>query len=182
MAPPHHGFSLLRDAALRLATEVGAARALLNPRQSTPVEYVGSTLNSDAPGQSSSSVRAGMPAPEALLEGITGGMHITKMFGAGFVLLCYSANGEVPRELSALARNRVPSPASLTVVCIASVGEPATNVYVDCMGQFRARYVAAAGSVYLVRPDGYLAACWKACGVADVRAALAACGNTEHGG
>ena len=45
MAPPHHGFKLMRGAALRLASESHAVRSLINPRQSTPVDYPDSPLN-----------------------------------------------------------------------------------------------------------------------------------------
>jgi 3-(3-hydroxy-phenyl)propionate hydroxylase len=51
MAPPNHGFRLLREAALRLATEDAAVAALLNPRQSTPVDYVGSPLKPGRAGK-----------------------------------------------------------------------------------------------------------------------------------
>ena len=45
MAPPDYGFKLLREAALRLTTENPAVSSLVNPRQSTPVEYVNSPLS-----------------------------------------------------------------------------------------------------------------------------------------
>jgi 3-(3-hydroxy-phenyl)propionate hydroxylase len=144
------------------------------------MEYVGSPINTVSLERPSSPVRAGMPAPEARLEGVAGETHLTEMFGAGFVLLCYSANGELPRELAHLGRSQSPSPVSLVVACIASSGRAATNVYLDRLGQFRSRYAAAPGCVYLIRPDGYLAACWSACGATEVRAALVTCGLTAN--
>ena len=178
MAPPHRGFRLFRDAALRLATEFDAARPLLNPRQTTPVEYVDSPLNTVA-DHPSTRLRAGMPAPDARLDSVAGDSHVTEWFGRGFVLLCYRTGGELPRELRRLARPYAHAPASLTVVCIVSAGHAATNVFVDRLGQFATRYGAEHGSVYLVRPDGYLAACWRAGDVAEIHAALATCG-LEH--
>ena len=69
MAPPHHGFALMRDAALRLALVSPCVRPLINPRQSSPVEYADSPLNqSDHGGVFGGSARAGMPAPEAKLR------------------------------------------------------------------------------------------------------------------
>ena len=158
MAPPNYGFKLMRDAALRLATENAAVSALLNPRQSTPVEYVDSTLNlgSDATG----TVRAGMPAPEAKLSGPTGDVHLTSCFGSAFVLLCFSESA-LPADLTDLATDSGTSPATLKVVRISNQGQLGQNTLVDELGQARSRYGAAQGSVYLVRPDGYLMGCWK---------------------
>ncbi|MEY2954262.1 MAG: hypothetical protein RLZZ401_2349, partial [Pseudomonadota bacterium] len=44
MAPPNAGFTLMREAALRLAGEDEGVRSLINPRQSTPICYRGSPL------------------------------------------------------------------------------------------------------------------------------------------
>ena len=158
MARPNYGFKLMREAALRLATEDAAVSALLNPRQSTPVEYVGSSLNlgSDATG----TVRAGMPGPEAKLSGPTGDVRLTSCFGSAFVLLCFSESA-LPADLTDLATDSGTSPATLKVVRISSQGQPGQNTLVDELGQARSRYGAAQGSVYLVRPDGYLMGCWK---------------------
>jgi 3-(3-hydroxy-phenyl)propionate hydroxylase len=45
MAPPHAGFELMRQAALRLSLENEQVRSLANPRQSTPIIYSHSPLN-----------------------------------------------------------------------------------------------------------------------------------------
>ena len=42
----------------------------------------------------------------------------------------------------------------------------------DELGQARARYGAIEGSTYLVRPDGYLMACWKTADAAEIAVAL----------
>ena len=39
MSPPHHGFDLMRAAALRLAASTPMVRSLINPRQSLPIKY-----------------------------------------------------------------------------------------------------------------------------------------------
>src|SRR3984957_8312785 len=91
MAPPHHGFALMRDAALRLALVSPCVRPLINPRQSSPVEYADSPLNqSDHGGVFGGSARAGMPAPEARLHTPQGLGHLTALFGAHFVALYFS--------------------------------------------------------------------------------------------
>ena len=159
MAPPNYGFKLLREAALRLATENAAVSALLNPRQSTPVEYVGSPLNVTA--DENSAVRAGMPAPEAKLLGPAGDVHLTSCFGHSFVLLCFS-DAALPADLT----DRV------KVIRISSNGQPDPDTFVDEIGQARTRYGANEGSTYLVRPDGYLMCCWKTADAAVIKSAL----------
>ena len=167
MAPPNDGFKLMREAALRLSTEDPAVSALLNPRQSTPVEYLGSPLN--FPVSSSgpiSVVRAGMPAPEALLIGDNGQVHLTSCFGTGFVVLYFSQDVVLPANLTALATQTV------KVIYIASKGEPAASLLIDQEGQARERYGAEDGSAFLVRPDGYLMGCWAAARAGDIAEAL----------
>ena len=175
MAPPNYGFKLLREAALRLATEESAVSALLNPRQSTPVEYVGSALNLPAQlsdtGDATSLVRAGMPAPEARLRGFDGDVHLTSYFGSSFVLL-YFAESALPIDLAALATEGDTSPAAVRVIRIARQGQPGLNVFIDVAAQAHARYGAAQGSTFLVRPDGYLMGCWKVVNVGVLKEAL----------
>ncbi len=174
MAPPNEGFKLLREAALRLATEDRTVSALLNPRQSTPVEYVGSALNWPS-SAGDGKVRAGMPAPEAKLSGINGDTHLTTCFGDGFVVLYFSDQPGLPTELAALATppgTGAANPAAVQVICIASQGQPTVNTRVDETGQARERYGALNSSAYLVRPDGYLMGCWPIAKAQDIAAAL----------
>lgn len=149
----------MREAALRLATEDAAVSALLNPRQSTPVEYVGSALN--LAGDLTAPVRAGMPAPEAKLRGLDGDVFLTSCFGNAFVLLSFSESA-LPAGFTELVK----------VIRISSHGQPGQNTLVDELGQARARYGANEGSTYLVRPDGYLMGCWKNADVAEIASAL----------
>ena len=104
MAPPHFGFRLMREAALRLALENPAVRSLINPRQSTPVAYP--AAGSDA--------LVGRPAPDApLRDG-----HLSEHFGRGFVVLLFGedppasaretlvdALGPIPIDLHGLSKN-----------------------------------------------------------------------------
>ena len=83
MAPPHFGFRLMREAALRLALEQPAVRSLINPRQTTPVAYP--MAGSDA--------LVGKPAPDATIADEHGTRHLSALFGHGFVLLLF---GVVP--------------------------------------------------------------------------------------
>lgn len=173
MAPPDYGFRLLREAALRLATEDAAVNSLLNPRQSTPVEYVGSPLNQTAHESAfEGGARAGMPAPEALLRAERGDVHLTSRFGEGFVVLHFAEQAGLPQDIAALATPGEQGPAAVKVICIAGQGEPAANTLVDALGQARERYGAVDGSAFVVRPDGYLLGRWKSAAAADIDAAL----------
>ncbi len=103
MAPPNAGFRLMREAALRLAREDDTVAALINPRQSTPVAYVGSPLNVGG------GPLVGRPAPDAALDGAPS--HLSLLFGGRPVLLCF---GDAARdavdgvETATLARGRHP--------------------------------------------------------------------------
>jgi 3-(3-hydroxy-phenyl)propionate hydroxylase len=171
MAPPNYGFKLLREAALRLATEDAAVNSLLNPRQSTPVEYVGSPLNLAAHESTfEGGARAGMPAPEALLRAHGGNVHLTSCFGEGFVVLYFAGQAGLPQDIAALATPGGRGPLAVKVICIGQ-GEPAANTLVDALGQAHGRYGAVDGSAFVVRPDGYVLGRWKAAVAADIDAA-----------
>ena len=90
MAPPHAGFRLMREAALRLSLENETVRSLINPRQSTPVAYRGSPLvrTGDAGTRGASVV--GKAAPEATVGHGTAS-HLSRWFGRDFVALVFGA-------------------------------------------------------------------------------------------
>jgi len=197
MAPPDFGFRLLRDAALRLAGEDERVRTLINPRQSTPIEYVGSPLNQVSEADEAlfaGGPRAGMPAPEANVMGAHGELHLTTLFGHCFTLLCFGSVAQVPPDLLTLSKpsasaqsgreaKRAPNVSDLQIVCISCDGtaEVHTNIsaVIDPSGQAHERYAAAPGMLYLIRPDGYVLARWHhtitpATRAQKVRAALQA--------
>lgn len=137
MAPANYGFWLMRAAALRLSVENATVCALLNPRQSTRVEYAGSPLNLlpklDDPN---CWVRAGMPAAEALLLADSGQVYITSYFGNGFRVLYFSEHAVLAANLIALERS------GARVICIARHGEPSARVLMDHTGQAWVSYGA----------------------------------------
>jgi 3-(3-hydroxy-phenyl)propionate hydroxylase len=157
MAPPHRGFGLMREAALRLALAEPGVRSLINPRQTRPVEYVDSPLNQPDHGTwSIGGARAGTPAPEAKLRTSRGPGHLTELFGRGFVALYFSNSAHRPGPLAAGA-----DAATLRLVRIATHGAPAEHTVVDELGQAWGRYDAAEGTWYLIRPDGYVMGRWR---------------------
>src|SRR5258708_9437745 len=110
MAPPHHGFALLRAAALRLALVEPGVRSLINPRQTSPVEYVDSPLNQPDHGTAfTGGARPGMPGPETRLLNMQRSSHLTANSGIDYVALYFSSN---PRIHSRRAPSNGPTPAS----------------------------------------------------------------------
>jgi 3-(3-hydroxy-phenyl)propionate hydroxylase len=157
MAPPHRGFALMREAALRLALVEPGVRSLINPRQTRPVEYVDSPLNQPDHGSwLGGGARPGMPAPEARLRTSQGPGHLTELFGRGFVALYFSNNARHPEPHAANTEA-----ATLRHVRVATHGAPAAHAVVDELGQAWARYDAAEGTLYLIRPDGYVMGRWR---------------------
>jgi 3-(3-hydroxy-phenyl)propionate hydroxylase len=173
MAPPNAGFALMRESALRLAGENPRVRDLLNPRQSTPVEYVGSVLNMADDAAFAAGPRPGMPAPEARLTSCDSERHLTSFFGSEFILV-YFATG-LPQGLASLASDEK-SAAGLRVVCIAPATipgvQPHSGLWFDTHGQAAQRYDAEPATAYLIRPDGYVMARWRNAQPSDVRQAL----------
>jgi 3-(3-hydroxy-phenyl)propionate hydroxylase len=169
MAPPHHGFALMREAALRLALLKPGVRSLINPRQTAPVDYVDSPLNRTEHGATfAAAAHPGMPAPEAQLRTLQGLSHLTALFGTCFVALYFSDSPRWAAHLGPPA-GAPPDPAALRLVRVSSGGVPDAGTVVDELGQAWRRYDAAEGTVYLIRPDGYVMGRWRDCaGLAEM--------------
>ncbi len=173
MAPPHHGFALLRDAALRLALVAPGIRSLINPRQTTPVEYSRSPLNrADHGAAFAGCARAGMPAPEARLRTAQGLGHMTAQFGTCFTALYFSNDATLPEHLQQLAERPRSGSAALRLIRVAARGAPDVRTLIDELGQAWQRYDAMEGTLYLIRPDGYVMARWREAAPLDIDGAL----------
>ena len=167
MAPPHAGFSLMRDAALRLALENPAVRTLINPRQSTPISYPASPLNA-TPADSDAAAQPGDPAPEALLaDG-----HLTRRFGGSFVALLFSDRAGAELAIAVPPGSGVAALSVLRIARTPPLPEDATASH-DLHGEAWQRYGASEGLLVLVRPDGYLMGRWATTDNAALSAALA---------
>ena len=142
MAPPHAGFRLMREAALRLAVEDDGIRSLINPRQTTPVAYPTIAMTTGH------GPLVGRPAPEARVAS-PHATHLTQLFGRRFVLLRFGAH-EVGQAQP-----------GLDVYRIAATGAGDATTVVDYQGEARSRYGADEGHAILVRPDGYVVAQWS---------------------
>lgn len=157
MAPPNFAYRLMREATLRLAQGDAQVRSLINPRQSTPITYVGSPLNADATGGWSNDLAAsGAPAPEAQLQDGQGAFHLSSRFGRGFLVLAFGPGGRC-----------LPTVPEMEMLAI----DPAMDVH----GQAWQRYGLSGPedkALVLVRPDGYVMGRWHSHDLAPVRQTL----------
>ena len=157
MAPPNFAYRLMREATLRLAQADAQVRSLINPRQSTPITYVGSKLNAPEVGAWTHELAApGAPAPEALLQDGQGTFHLSSRFGRDFLVLAFGPVGQ-----------RAPAVPGLETMAI----DPAMDVH----GQAWQRYGLSgpeATALVLVRPDGYVMGRWHGRDPAPVLQAL----------
>lgn len=186
MAPPHFGFRLMREATLRLATESGTIRSLINPRQSTPVAYpaiedgdAGEAAAAGTMGRFGDTAAGptdplvGRPAPDArVIDEEQGEQHLSERFGGDFVLLVFADDTTV--RPAADARTAMPVDVLEVVATGCGPTEGASGAFrlVDATGELSARYRGRPGRAVLVRPDGYVAACWDAYAPHRVAAAI----------
>lgn len=172
MAPPDFGFRLMREAALRLALTDERVRPLINPRQSAPISYDGSPLNlADGADGQHPAAAPGQPAPDLLLaDADAAPRYLSACFGQGFVLLACAPDAATARNLHALAAATRQSPRPLQAI---AVDGPASGAWRDPHRHLQERFGARPGTVWLLRPDGYVLGRWATADERVLRAALA---------
>jgi 3-(3-hydroxy-phenyl)propionate hydroxylase len=167
MAPPHFGFRLMREAALRLAMEDERVRSLVNPRQTTPIRYTASPLNLLAEESAfKGGPRPGDTAPEAVMQTAQGSGHLTRYFGDRFVALYFTGRETLPAWASELDT-------AAQILQVTRSGEADPAKLVDALGQAWERYDAHEDTLYLIRPDGYVLGRWRNPNARAVSEALA---------
>ena len=147
-------------------------RSLINPRQSAPIDYAGSPAQRPVRLRRRARRGARQSRAEASLLRGAETVHLSQSFGRAFTLLCFQADGAVPDALGALAAGKAGPPVQWLVVAPAAA-PGGDGVLRDAHGQAWQRYGATHGTLYLIRPDGYVLARWRQPDPDRVQAALA---------
>lgn len=190
MAPPSRGFELGRAAVLSLAAAHPALRSLINPRQSSVIDYEHSPLSTVAADESDfgQGPKPGQALPECLLadrNGLT--VPLTRLLDDRFTLLGFGRDAEIARiaEAAVEVANRGLPLSTVGIMATdtpipAIVPSPLSRITCDKGARFAELYEARPGTVYLIRPDGHVAGRWRApSGAAIVGAIERALGHRD---
>jgi 3-(3-hydroxy-phenyl)propionate hydroxylase len=164
MAPPTFAFDLMRRAVLSLAGTHPAVAPLINPRQTSAITYTHSPLTVADSDAFSAGPVSGAVLPECpltLADGVPG--HLTDLIGPSFTALVFSADGKLPTgllELTDLQETLTRRELPFRVVTVGAQTASGAGVR-DYTGQLFPLFGAAPGTVYLIRPDGHVAARWR---------------------
>lgn len=178
MTPPTRGFQLVRDAALQLAVTEDFTKVLVDPRQSTPYDYVDSRLTTIGGDENlfQRGPRAGAPLQNVrLADALKPHNYLLDHLGQDFNLIVF---GEGAAHKGALL-SEVPNAHARSIELINVARSPAdlaqlpdAMVVPDEAGRVFEKYDAVPGTAYLVRPDGHVCARWRTASAANVASAL----------
>lgn len=162
MAPPTHGFRLLRNAVLSLSLEHEFVRPLYHWRTSRPHAYTHSPLNSqfDDNAQMNEITENGALIPNVKFAD---GSFLYDVISGQFTVLALTEQGQIDTRLLAEVDQLKAQGVPVQVVALAIDGQDAAgvartlNIDLDIA---RERFYANAGAVYLVRPGHHINGRW----------------------
>jgi 3-(3-hydroxy-phenyl)propionate hydroxylase len=164
MTPPTRGSRLLRDAVLSFSLSENFLKDLMHWRTSRPHDYWNSPLNSypEADREFHGGIACGQPmrnvrlsANEFLLDriGSRAGFHLMIFIGE------HGLTGDLQEVLAAATKQ----PYAMHPLIVRPDDGPApdTGTVADVEHRISLKYDAAAGTVYLIRPDLHVCARWR---------------------
>lgn len=157
MTPPTRGYRLMRNAALSLALANDYASGFADPRQVTPYTYAESPLTRP---DHDTFVTGPVPGAPLINRRLGKDDFLLDHLGHGFTLLYFTEGDSVDPLLRDWLSTQDARRAQVKLLTIPRQEE------------HFAAFDAEAGTAYLVRPDGHVAARWKSLDIADLGAAL----------
>ena len=162
MAPPSHGFRLLRNAVLSLSLEHEFVRPLYHWRTSRPHAYTHSPLNSK---NDDNALMNEITENGALIPNVkfADGSFLYDSITGKFSVIALTENGQVAEglvaEVAALKKRGVPAQLVALNIDAATVAQADVNLSISAQIA-EERFFAAAGAVYLVRPGHHINGRW----------------------